>query len=187
MLKRLLFSLVSILFFSFAYAGTGSTINVDFTGPAGNVSVGSAVDFIDDISWQLSNGDSSPESLCFGDFTWNFGPNATPQTLTVNYHFTEINFSGSIFPATGVIFNTPGPHTVSLTYSPDTDPGDDCNFLSPPTSVFSRSVLVAAVDAIPTLSEWGIIVLALSLVIFSVLGIRKWHSPVVAPQTYSND
>jgi hypothetical protein len=89
---------------------------------------------------------------------YNFGPNANPhEEIEVVQAF---NMSSSQF---AVVFNTPGPVNVTLNISQT-----DCNIAGFPFTL----PLEISPAPIPTLSQWALLILAFSLMVFAVLKIR---------------
>lgn len=100
-------------------------------------------------------------------FEIDFGPFAFPRFANVSY--PEVN--QPLFSVIGpIVFNAPGMMNVNQTgYG-------ECSF-QPPSAITAINILPA--PAIPTLTEWGLIVVGFFLVIFGVITLKSKHQSII--------
>ena len=156
--------LLFVSVFSFGQAPT-----TQFTGSINTVTPTSLPEnspsYVNDGSFLIDVAFSTAAPCTTASYTINAAPvpnsspqgNTPPQTTTTTYIG---------FPAGSFIFANAGAgvYTVTITESAGCNPG---------VNPITLTVLVPQGIAIPTLSEWGLIILALISSIFGVVAIRK--------------
>lgn len=147
-------NLLTVLFCSFIlhFAYGGAPINHTFSSSNLNVSVGEQVFFMSTIT---------PDQCGTPTLLWDFGPNADPPSL--NMTFAMNTFVAFNLPA--VVFNVPGFYNVTQTL---------ISGCSPPSPIpLSLIVAVSPAINIPTLSQWGLMVLGMLIMIFGATSLKK--------------
>lgn len=160
-LHRYLLTLLIILTGVLTLKATLSvTISPNFSINPNPATVGQTVTFTD---MSVVNFQCSPDYITYN---WNFGAGATPPTAmqTINSPANPTSNAGT---SQMVVYSTPGLKTVTLTV----DAEDDCEDASE-SITYTINVLVAPA-AIPTVSEWGMMILILLLLTLGVLKLRQ--------------
>jgi len=153
-------------------------ITASFTASAPTVSIGDNVTFTSNSTF--TNDCNIGSNLTYD---WNFGAGATPPTAqTIVNSATALN-DHTVYDAGGNVsesasYSTSGLKSVSVTI---TDAVGDCNN-SPQVANLNINVIAGG---IPTLSEWGLILLALLLMNLGTVAIAQEKMTLATSRNYS--
>lgn len=148
-------------------ATTATVVTPNFTLNPLSATVGQTVTVNDLTSVMF---DCAPDGITY---SWDFGAGANPPSAlyTIN---SPMNPTINAAPTQMVIYSTPGLKTITLTVFAE----DDCDEY---TAMTSRTInILPAPAAIPTISEWGLLLLILLILILGTLKLMqgRWTSDI---------
>ncbi|MFK7904885.1 MAG: IPTL-CTERM sorting domain-containing protein [Chitinophagales bacterium] len=165
LIKTLSFCLFFFLFHSSSvFGGVPGSVNANFAADKATVVVGETVTFTD-ISTDNCSLVIPVGADAITSWNWNFGVDATPATA-----------------------NTEGPHAVSYSSGGTKNISMNANssFANCSSDSFSMmiTVIAAAAPGVPTLSEWGLILLALLLMNLGSVFIAQEKLALATPRNF---
>ncbi len=158
-----LFGLVLFLANAAPLLGGSQPVVASFTTDKTSVSIGETVTFTDASIDNGCDGGSGTPTDAVDTWNWNFGVDATP-----------------------INANTQGPHNVTYsstgTKTVTLDADDSTNTCDPDPDGFS--MMITVVSGVPTLSEWGLILLALLLMNLGSIFIAQEKLALATPRNF---
>lgn len=162
LIKTLSFCLFFYLFHSSSvFGGVAGSVNANFAADKATVVVGETVTFTD-ISTDNCSLVIPVGANAITSWNWNFGVDATPPTA-----------------------NTEGPHAVSYSSAGTKNISMNANSSFPACNSDSFSMMITVIAAdVPTLSEWGLILLALLLMNLGSVFIAQEKLALATPRNF---
>lgn len=152
-MKKIITILLCTVFLHFLYGG--SPITHTFNSTNLNVNVGEQVFFRSTITQDDCGGPT---------LVWDFGPNAIPSSFNMTFPANTL----VTFNLPPVMFTSTGVQNVSQTLL------TNCGPAMPGRSILLQ-VIVASPLNIPTLSQWGLFVLGILIMIFGAVTLKRTY------------
>ncbi len=153
------------------------TISASFTPSNTTVDIGENVTFTSNSTFTSQ---CNKEALIYD---WNFGAGASPATaqqvvtdITAGFNQTNYNAAGNVSET--VTYNSAGTKTIAFTIT-ETGGGGDCS-----NSPQMHSLMITVLADVPTLSEWGLILLALLLMNLGSIFIAQEKLALATPRNF---